>query len=67
MVFAIFDIIERFLYKHVEKSKVLFFYKILSNKHAAPPIFNFLKQSVRCENVYKNSIKGFLKIVFAKC
>ena len=49
MVFAIIDIIEHFMYKDVEKSRVLFFSKILSNKHAAPPIFNFLKQSVRCE------------------
>ena len=48
MAFAIFNINEHFLYNQVEKSRVLFFNKILSNKHAAPPIFNFLKQSVRC-------------------
>ena len=43
MLFAIFDIIDFLLYNHIEKSRVLFFNKILSNKHAAPPIFNFLK------------------------
>ena len=48
MVYAIFHINKHFFYNHVEKSRVLFFYKILSNKHAAPPIFDFLKQSVSC-------------------
>ena len=46
MAFAIFDI--NILYNHVEKSRLLFFNKILSSKHAAPPIFDFLKQSVSC-------------------
>ena len=46
--FPIFDINKQFLYNHIEKSRVLFLNEILSNKHAAPPIFNFLKRSVRC-------------------
>ena len=48
MAFPIFDINKHFLYNHIEKARVLFFNEILSNKHAAPPILNFLKQSVRC-------------------
>ena len=47
MAFPIFDINKHFLYNNIEKSRVLFFNEILSDKHAAPPIFNFLKQSVR--------------------
>ena len=54
MAFAIFNIDEIFLYNRVEKSRVPFFNKILSNKHAAPPIFNFPKQSVRCGIAGKN-------------
>jgi len=48
MTFSIFNINKHFLFNPIEKSRVLFFNEILSNKHAAPPIFNFLKQSVRC-------------------
>ena len=44
MAFAIFDI--NILYNHVEKSRLLSFNKILYNKHATPPMFNFLKQWV---------------------
>ena len=47
MAFPIFDINKHFLYNNIEKSRVLFFNEILSDKHAAPPIFNFLKQSAR--------------------
>ena len=48
MAFAIFDINEYFLYNHVEKSRLLFFNIILSNKHAVPSIFNFLKKQASC-------------------
>ena len=48
MAFPIFDINKHFLYNHIKQSRVLFFNEILSNKHAPLPMFNFLKQSVRC-------------------
>ena len=48
MACAIFNINDNFLYNQVEESRVLFFSKILCNKHAAPPILKFLKQSVSC-------------------
>ena len=48
MSFAIFAIKEVFLYHDIEKSRGLFFNKILSNKHTAPPIFNSTKHSLGC-------------------
>ena len=48
MSFAIFAICEVFLYHDNEKSRGLFFNKILSNKHTAAPIFNLTKHSVGC-------------------
>ena len=40
------------MYHDILKSRILFFNKILSNKHTAPPIFNLEKQSVRCGIVF---------------
>ena len=60
MAFPIFDINKHFLYNHIEKARVLFFNEILPNKHAAPPIFNFLKQSVSCGMMYQPSQKSYL-------
>ena len=60
MLFAIFDIHKHFLYNQVEKSKDHLFNKILPNKHAAPSIFNFLKQSVSC-GITKNFLSKFFK------
>ena len=53
MSFAIFAIKEVFLYHDIEKSRGLFFDKILSNKHTAPPIFNLTKHLVGCGIVRK--------------
>ena len=59
MTFTIFNINKHFLYNHIEKSRVLFFNEILSNKHASPPIFKFPKQSVRCGIVQKRTLRNF--------
>ena len=61
MTFTIFNINKHFLYNHIEKSRVLLFNEILSKKHAAPPIFNFLKQSVRCGIISKEYLFGQFK------
>ena len=69
MAFPIFDINKKILYNHIEKSRVLFFNELLSNKHAAPSIFNFLKPSVSCghcgiiHNWYLTNTLSFLSII----
>ena len=45
MSFPIFACNQVFLYQDIEKSRGLFFDKMLPNKHTTPPIISLAKQS----------------------